>query len=85
MVGGRSNVSDAFAKQIFDAIEIIRSKKKSPDCISIHNYITHHNAANLDEKAVQEANQVFFDKTLLKNTPTADSNSYYITPQDRDG
>lgn len=85
MVDRRSNVSDTFAKQIFDAIEIIRSKKKIPDCISIHNYITHHNAVNLDENAIQESNQVLVDKTLFKNTPTADSNSYYIIPQDREG
>lgn len=34
MVNGSSIISDAFIKQIFDAIETIRSTKKCPDFIS---------------------------------------------------
>ena len=70
MVDGSSNVSDISAKQIFDAIEAIRSKKKRPDQVSIHNYIICHNATNLDEKAVQNTIEVLVDKTLLKNIPS---------------
>ena len=34
-----SDVSDVFAIQIFDVVKAIRSKRKRPGCISIHNYI----------------------------------------------
>ena len=66
MVDGSSNVSDVFAKQNFDAIEAIRSKKICSDYVSIQNYITRHNATNLDKKAIQEAIEVLVDKPLLK-------------------
>ena len=66
MVDGSSNVSDVFAKQNFDAIEAIRSKKICPDYVSIQNYITRHNATNLDKKAIQEAIEVLVDKPLSK-------------------
>ena len=78
-----SDVSDVFAIQIFDVVKAIRSKRKRPGCISIHNYINRHDATNLDEKTVQVAIEVLVDKTLLKNTPTADSSSYYIIVQDK--
>ena len=38
MGAGNRDVNDVFAKQI-DANGVIRSKKKRPDCIFIHNYI----------------------------------------------
>ena len=66
MADGNSNVSDAFAKQVFDAIEAVRSTKKHPYCVSIHSYITRHNATNSDKKGFQEAIKVLVDKTLLR-------------------
>lgn len=84
MVDGNSNVSDVFAKQIFDAVDAIRSKTKCPDWVSIHNHITSHNATNLDEKAVQDSIEVLVNKNLLKNIPTAGGDSYYIILEDQD-
>ena len=81
---GSRNVSDIFTKQFFDATEAIRSLKKRPDCTSIHNYITRHNATNLDEKTVQETFELLVDKTQRNNTRRADSNFYYIIPQDQE-
>ena len=81
---GSSNVSDVFAKQIFGAVEAIRSKKKRPDCVSVDNHITRHNATNLNKKAVQDTIEVLVDKILLKNIPTAVGDSYYIIPKDQD-
>ena len=71
-------------KQIFDAIEDIRSNKKRIDCIYIHDYITRHNATNLVEKAVQKAIKVLVDKTLLINVPEESVDSYNIIPQDQE-
>ena len=55
VVDENSNVSDVPVKQIFDAIEAIRSNKKRPDCVSIQNYIAHHNTTYSEQKAIQEA------------------------------
>ena len=64
--------------------EVRRSKKKLPDCVSVNNHITHHNATNLNKKAVHDAIEVLVDKTLLENIPTANGDSYYIIPKDQD-
>lgn len=38
----------------------------------------------MDEKAVHDVIKVLVHKSLLKNTPTTDSNSYYIKNQDQE-
>ena len=81
MVDGSSHVSEIFAKQIFDPIKAIRSKKNDLK-VSICNHISLHNDTNLDKKSIQEAIAVLIGKTLLKNLSTTDADSCNIIPQD---
>lgn len=73
-----------FWETISEVIEAIRSKEKSPDCFFVQNYIFRHNTTNLDKKLFKKTTKVLVYKTILKNKPTAVSNSYHITSQDQE-
>ena len=79
----RCSVSDIFGKQVFAAIKVLRKdKKKLPDGKIIFNYITQHNATNLDENSVLNAIKLLIKGNFPKNAPTKGGDSYYIVSED---
>ena len=72
-----------FGKQVFDAIKVLRKdKKKLSDGKIIFNYVTQHNATNLDENSVLNAIKLLIKVNFPKNAPTKGGDSYYIVSVD---
>ena len=57
------------------------SEKTKGNSQTVKQYITQHNATNLNENSVLNAIKLLLMENLLKNTPTKEVDSYYIVSE----
>ena len=57
------------------------SEKTKGNSQTVKQYITQHNATNLNENSVLNAIKLLLMENLLKNTPTKEKDSYYIVSE----